>query len=261
MTKIFAFILLFLLFTDQIVFSQRGPKRDRGPEFEKIFQETGLKPGFPDNFLCPAITSAFGSRTDGAGNLRDTFIHSGTHGGVDINLKIGQSLIAISNGEIIFKGPKEGTGTQMEGIFVWLRHSPLDTGLPFWTFSKYQHLKELPILNSGDRVKAGQIFSLGGDTGTYSKKFGGSLPHLHISTFIKENSDFDILPNNQIRLPGSYHVDTMVLFIKDITLNKIKDETYFEKVEKKIPVDVADSNGLYSKSDAKIFWPVACNRK
>lgn len=51
----------------------------------------------------------------------------------------------------------------------------------------------------------------------------------------------------------------MVLFIKDITLNKIKDETYLEKVKKKIPIDVADSKGLYSKSDAKIFWPVACN--
>lgn len=105
-----------------------------GPRLKKIFQETGIEPRFPDNFLCPAITSAFGARTDGAGTLRDSSIHGGTHGGVDINLKIGQPLIAISNGEIIFKGPKEGTGAQMEGIFVWLRHSPLDTGLPFWTF-------------------------------------------------------------------------------------------------------------------------------
>lgn len=38
MTKIFAFILLLLLFTDQIVFSQRGPMRDRGPEIEKFFK-------------------------------------------------------------------------------------------------------------------------------------------------------------------------------------------------------------------------------
>ena len=92
--------------------------------------------------------------------------------------------------------------------------------MPFWIFSKYQHLKAPSTLSIGERVKPGQVVALGGDTGTHSRKFGGSLPHLHLSPFISEREEYQVIGknNNIVRAWESLHVDMMILFVKGITL-------------------------------------------
>jgi len=57
----------------------------------------------------------------------------------------GTPLLAIAAGEVI----ASGEGGRLEGFFIWLRHSPDDTDLPFWTYSKYQHL--LKQVRTSDR--------------------------------------------------------------------------------------------------------------
>lgn len=240
----------------------RGEARDRGAESERSWiQETGLTPVFPEGFRCASISSPFASRFDGAGNRRNPSIHGGKHGGVDIGFQVGHPEVAMADGEIIAKGPAEGDGAQMEGIFLWMRHSPQDTGLPFWVFNKYQHLKELPSLEVGSRIKAGDVVALGGDTGTYSRKFGVSLPHLHVSTFIAEQGDFRVLGRdaNLVKVEDSLHVDMMALFVKGITLETAKENPSYTNIEKTLQVAVVDSLGGRSDANAKIVWPVVCN--
>ncbi len=244
-------------------FAQRGQQRERPAGSDRpSIQEAGLMPVFPQGNNCPPITSAFGARTDGAGNMRDIRIHGGRHGGVDIGLKVGHPLVAIMSGEVIAKGPYEGRGAQMEGIFLWLRHSPQDSNLPFWTFSKYQHLDTLPTLNVGDRVVVGQPIGLGGDTGTYAKKFGISLPHLHMSTFINEEGRYKVIgeSNNMVVSPGALHIDMMALFIPGITIEKARSDPFYSESSKSLFVATADIQGALSDSNAKIVWPVACLR-
>lgn len=243
--------------------AQRGELRERSEEFNRpLIQETGLQPVFPAGYQCPKITSAFAATTDGGGNRRDSAIHGGKHGGVDVGLNVGNPLIAVAGGRVVAKGPDSGEGAQMEGIFLWLRHSPEDTGLPFWTFSKYQHLKESSPLNIGDQVKPGQVVALGGDTGTYSRKFGGSLPHLHMSTFISEHEDYQVRgrDRNIVRARESLHVDMMILFIKGISMERARNNPTHEGTDKRLPVAVATWDGALSDPATRLVWPVACTR-
>lgn len=247
----------------QDAWAQRGERRERGPESDRSWiQETGLRPVFPAGYDCPVITSAFAATTDGGGNRRDPAIHGGKHGGVDIGFEVGHPLIAIAGGQVVAKGPESGEGAQMEGIFLWLRHSPDDTGLPFWTFSKYQHLKEPSSLSIGDSVKPGQVVAIGGDTGTYSRKFGGSLPHLHMSTFLSEHADYKVMGRNKnlVRARDSLHVDMMVLFVKDISLERARAEPAYPGINKQLPVAVSTREGQLSDAAAKLVWPVACKK-
>jgi len=242
-------------------YGQRGERRDRGAESNRAdIQETKLLPVFPSGYQCPKITSAFAATSDGAGNIRDLSIHGGKHGGVDVGFNVGNPLIAISGGEVIAKGPASGNGAQMEGIFLWLRHSPEDTGLAFWTFSKYQHLKQPSPLNIGDRVKPGQVVAIGGDTGTYSRKFGTSLPHLHMSTFLSEYGEYEVIGSNKniVKARDPLHVDMMVLFIKGISLERARNEPTHEGIEKNLPVATSSWEGAPSDPSARLFWPVAC---
>lgn len=247
----------------QTAWAQRGERRERGPESNRAWiQETGLQPVFPAGYQCPGVTSAFAATTDGGGNRRDPAIHGGKHGGVDIGFDVGNPLIAIAGGQVIAKGPESGDGAQMEGIFLWLRHSPDDTGLPFWTFSKYQHLKEPSPLSPGDRVMPGQVVAIGGDTGTYSRKFGGSLPHLHMSTFLSEHEGYKVMGKNRniVRAREPLHVDMMVLFLKDINLERARNEPTYPGINKQLPVAVSTWEGRRSDPSAKLVWPVACKK-
>jgi murein DD-endopeptidase MepM/ murein hydrolase activator NlpD len=242
-------------------YAQRGEVRERGAESNRSWiQETGLQPVFPKGYQCPKITSAFAATTDGGGNRRDPAIHGGKHGGVDIGFDVGHPLIAVAGGQVVAKGPESGDGAQMEGIFLWLRHSPDDTGLPFWTFSKYQHLKERPALNIGDRVRPGKVIALGGDTGTYSRKFGGSLPHLHMSTFISEHEDYEVAGRNSnlVRARESLHVDMMILFIPGITMDKARSNPQQDGIDKRLTVAASTWEGRLSDPAARLVWPVAC---
>lgn len=256
-----AMVVITFVMTADGAHAQRGERRERNPEADRAWiQETGLMPVFPTEYQCPSISSAFAATTDGAGNRRDLAIHGGKHGGVDVEIRVGNPLIAIASGEVIAKGPDFGIGMQMEGIFLWLRHSPEDTGLPFWTFSKYQHLKEPSLLNVNDRVTAGQVVAIGGDTGTYSQKFGGSLPHLHMSTFIGPSGNYIVIGKNKnmVKSKDMLHVDMMTLFVPRITIEIAQNNPTYSGFVKRLPVSVATWDGVRSDLNAKIIWPVAC---
>ena len=105
------------------------------------------------------------------------------------------------------------------------------------------------------------MVALGGDTGTYSRKFGVSLPHLHVSTFIAEQGNFRVLGRdaNLVKVEDSLHVDMMALFVKGITLAAAKENPSYTNIDKTLQVAVVDSLGGRSDANAKIVWPVVCN--
>lgn len=150
---------------------------------------SGLSVTFPEGVRCPGIASNFASPYRYDGSRRPMDRNGGLHGGMDLSLKEGTPLLALASGEII----AAGKGGQMEGNFLWLRMAPQDTGLPYWTFAKYQHLVTPPELQVGQRVSAGQVIAYSGATGTQGGHYGANgYPHLHLSTYFGPNPDFTV---------------------------------------------------------------------
>jgi hypothetical protein len=219
---------------------------------------TGLVPVFPAGYACEPISSPFGSPTRYDGSQRRTDRNSGLHGGMDISLDEGTPLLAVADGEVIAKGE----GGQLEGIFLWLRHSPSDTGLPFWSFTKYQHLSKMPELNEGDRVRAGQAVALSGSTGTAGGHYGFlGYPHLHLSHAAGPSENFMRAGRfkSMVKARGAHLSDAMILYLKGIGG---LDEVYGLPGERKrVPVAVVGRDGAIHPPGSKVVWPVRCEAR
>jgi hypothetical protein len=218
---------------------------------------TGLTPVFPPGFSCEGISSPFGSSTRHDGSYRRGDRNSGLHGGLDISLKEGTPLLAVAAGEVIAKGE----GGRLEGIFLWTRHSPEDTGLPFWTFAKYQHLSALPLLSVGDPLAAGQIVAPSGSTGTAGGHYGaGGYAHLHLTTFYAPSPKFSILGafHSMVKGQDSEMGDPMILYLREIPDPKHAHALPADK--KLISTPVMGSDRVIYPLGSKTIWPVSCSR-
>jgi len=210
---------------------------------------TGLTPEFPSGSNCPSIASGWGSqeRFDNSTRLQNR--NAGLHGGLDISLKEGTPLIAMASGNIIAKGE----GGMLEGIYLWLQHAQIDTGLPYRAVVKYQHLSTMPLLNVGESVKLGQVIANSGKTGTVGRAFGpNGYPHLHVNLFIAPI----VQPQNQTTPPADGKLsDPLLLFLSP----SADYANAAELPNKRISVAIVDSAGKTEPAESKVVWPVRCS--
>ncbi len=122
---------------------------------------TGMGPRFPTGAKCLGIDDYWA--------LDYSFKRNRTsyHGGIDMPAGWGTPIIAAADGSVvaIYQGDKSA-----RGIELVLRHSPKDTGLPFWTYTQYAHLDRTPDLKIAQRVYRGQILGPTGNSGVSGKK-------------------------------------------------------------------------------------------
>jgi len=237
---------------------RRGFKsKTRMTRAEQIAQgliHTGLKPAYPSEATCPEVSSFFGDRTRYDGSLRTLRSNHGYHGGMDISLPIGTSLVAIADGTVIQIARKG----RLVGIKIALQHSPEDTGLPVWIYSKYQHLDEFPSLKVGDRVKMGEVIGLSGRTGTVGGHYGSTgYPHLHIYIYMSESKNYHINQSDQIlRLENKKHVDPLAIYYgKELDSHAIKALSEKEKI---LSIPFLTTDGRVTPTHIKFIWPVLC---
>jgi len=210
------------------------------PGEASMIRPSGLQPVFARDARCPGIASPFGSRTRYDGSPRPTWSFGGYHGGIDISLVEGTPLVALAAGTVASKGE----GGQLEGIYVWLRHSPEDTGLPYWVYSKYQHLQSHPELPIGARVAVAEVIARSGRTGTVGGHYGPSgYPHLHLST--RTSASGDGIVGSRGETTGGSLVDPLVIY-RDAGGN----------AEVRIPYSTAE--GQVWPAGTRVAWPVAC---
>ncbi|MFC1602769.1 M23 family metallopeptidase [Pseudomonadota bacterium] len=218
-------------------------------------QATDLVPLFPEGYACEKISSPYGSPYRYDGSQRRKNRNKGLHGGMDLSLDEGTSLLAVAGGSII----ATGEGGRLEGIYLWLRHAPTDTGLPYWIFSKYQHLSELPTLKPGDQAEAGQVVALSGKTGTTGGHFGyAGYPHLHLSIYIGPSDRYEQAGTygSMIRAKGAKSADPMVLYLSE--LQDLDAAASLPDEQKQVPVAVVGENGSMQPLASKVVWPVQC---
>lgn len=216
---------------------------------------TGMTPIFPDGFKCEPVSSPYGSPTRYDGSYRRDDRNGGLHGGMDISLDSGTPLLAVARATVIAKG----TGGQLEGNYLWLKLSPADTGLPFHMFAKYQHLSEVPALNEGDVVEAGQRVALSGNSGTAGGHYGAAgYPHLHLSITAGPSGEFEKLGmfGSMIRGRGARSVDPLLLYATGV--EDPEQSHALPEERKRVAVPVVGPDDRIHPAGSKVVWPVQC---
>ena len=170
---------------------RRGCWNGGGRTLEELQRQglisTGVKPIYPSQARCLEVKSFFADRTRYDGSARVPWANHGYHGGMDISADQGTPVVAIADGEVVHTY----AGRRLVGNQIYLRHSPANTGLPIWIYSKYKHFRELPDLKIGELVKMGQVIGESGNTGTTGGYFGeAGYPHLHMSTYAGRTRDY-----------------------------------------------------------------------
>ena len=249
---------VFSAIADTPLLAQKGfMKKQQGPAEEEFgprqsIRPSGLVPSFPRDARCAAVASPFGSATRYDGSRRPLDRFGGVHGGMDLSLDEGTPLLAIASGRVVHFG----IGGQAEGIYLWLQHAPEDTGLPFWIYSKYQHLSRVPEHALGDKVQVAQVVAISGRTGTAGPHYGpAGYPHLHLTTVASPGDKYE-RRGSRIVAESARMFDPVAMYFRG--LNNLDEIDRLPEDRKPVPVPYVAANGSVQPSGSPVVWPVGC---
>ncbi len=208
--------------------------------------ETGLQADFINDAECPEIDSEQWA-IDYSGKRPWKAIHKG----VDIPQPIGMPIRAIAAGTVVGKFQNEGN---RKGIEVMLRHTPEQTGLAFWTYSQYTHLREMSPLAIGARVEMGEEIGKTHNTGKMGRRIRRDALHFAVlysaspawsneGRFVIPKDSFWMDPNAFYRLSAPYDSQSLKALADD---------------QKKVPVPYMKPDGSFVPVDTKRIWPYPC---
>jgi hypothetical protein len=229
-------------------------RKGKCPEGDTMAREhglmpTGLTPVFPLNVACQGVDETFAlPYEDKTGK--------GNHGGIDIPTEFGTPILAAADGTVVLKVENQ---QQMRGMAVTLRHSPEDTGLPFWTYTEYAHLQSLPPQLVGQRVRMGEIIGLTGNTGvrpSQQSEKSFRRPGIHYAVYYAQSRRFAVRDDYVIPHRPRW-MDPMALYrgkepYASQALALLPDD------EKRVTVPVMLLDGRTVPASTRLIWPYAC---
>jgi murein DD-endopeptidase MepM/ murein hydrolase activator NlpD len=213
--------------------------------------ETGLRPAFPKGVKCRKIDEKWSiSYLKKRGRVV-------WHGGIDIPAPFGTPMIAAADGEVIavFEGKNS-----FRGIEVILRHSPKQTGLPYWTFSGYSHFDEMPALKVGAKVKRGQVLGPTGNSGRGKRpnvQSNKRRPAIHFSVTYSNTRSFKISKNNVVVPKGGFWTDPNA-FLAGMSVLDTSALKALKGKQRRMWVGVQLQDGTVLPTGAKMVWPYVC---
>jgi len=208
--------------------------------------ETGLQAKFIDGANCPEIDSE-----QWAIDYSHKRPFPAIHKGVDIPQPRGAPILAISDGQVIGKFHNR---RNRKGIEIMLRHSPEQTGLPFWTYSQYTHLLAMSPLEIGTKVKMGQEVGKTSNTGKMGRRIRRNA--LHFAIIYSKTGEWSkevrfILPKE------SFWMDPNAFYRKKEPYDS-KSLAKLDNDQKKIPVPYMKPDGTFVPVNTKRIWPYPC---
>ncbi len=222
---------------------------------ERGLEETGLVAVYPKDAACPQADSFFADTKRGDGSARNPRFNHGLHAGLDIPAPEGTPILAIADGTVVAK--KEETPDGIGGIGIVIQHSPADTGYSVWTYTRYKHLKEMPALETGTRVKMGQKIADTGTSGTSGRHYGGGgHSHLHLDLFVSPDDQY--FSGEVVFFPINGQVaDPLAIFrgepMETTSVRKLPTD------QKKVVIPyMTESGKVVNNSKARVIWPYAC---
>jgi hypothetical protein len=208
--------------------------------------ETYLVPDFINGGVCPEIDSE-----KWAIDYTHKRESAALHKGIDIPQPRGTPIRAISDGVIVGKFANKNN---RKGIEVMLRHTPVQTELPLWTYSQYTHLQGMSSLTIGAQVKMGDEIGKTGNTGKMGKRIRRDA--LHFAILYSESPEWSndgvvVTPkdgyfmdaNAFYRLEPPYDSQSLVKLPKD---------------QKQVPVPYIKADGTLVPTSTKRVWPYVC---
>ncbi|MDP7667957.1 MAG: M23 family metallopeptidase [Rhodospirillales bacterium] len=208
--------------------------------------ETHLYPEFIGGGDCPGIDSEKWA-IDYSGKRGKEALHKG----VDIPQPRGTPVRAVADGVVVGRFMNEG---RKDGIAVVLRHTPEQTGLTFWTYSRYTHLQGMSPLPIGTETKMGDEVGKTSNTGEMGRRVRRDALHLAIyysarpewsndEVMVTPKDGYFMDPNAFYRLQPRYDSQSMLRLPGD---------------QKNVPVPYMGRDGTLEPPDTKRIWPYVC---
>ncbi len=208
--------------------------------------ETQLYPDFIGGADCPQIDSEKWA-IDYSHKRRRAALHKG----IDIPQPRGTPIRAVADGTVVGRFMNEGN---RKGIEVMLRHTPAQTGLPYWSYSQYTHLREMSPLPMGGLVKMGMEIGKTSNTGKMGRRVRRDALHFAIlysahpewsndGAVVTPKDGYFMDPNAFYRLQPPY--DSQAL-------------SRLPAGQKNIPVPYLKTDGSLVPPDTRRIWPYAC---
>lgn len=211
---------------------------------------TGLEPRFPDGLDCHGIDEGW-AISYASKRGREQY-----HGGIDMPAPYGTPMLAAADGTVVAKTAEPRS---YRGIELIVRHSPEETGLPFWTYTQYAHFDRMPDVNVGDRVRMGQNLGPTGNSG-YQRPDAkrARRPAIHFAVWFSNDPGFAVDFNDIIPVEGKW-MDPSALYrnrgpYDSAALKALPDD------EKDVDIPVVVEGGEIVPADTKLVWPYACSK-
>jgi len=215
-------------------------QKDRG------VTETGLSPDFIDEGDCPEIDSE-----KWAIDYSHKRNRSALHKGIDIPQPRGTPIVAIADGVVVGKFVNENN---RKGIEIMLRHTPQQTGLPFWTYSQYTHLRKIPTLSIGAKVMMGDEVGKTANTGKMGRRIRRNA--LHFAILYSKHPEWS--NDGVVVTPkDGYFMDPNAFYRLDPPYNSRSVST-LPIHQKQVPVPYMKAEGTLVPPDTKRIWPYIC---
>lgn len=209
--------------------------------------ETGLIPTFIGGADCPEIDSEAW-----AIDYSHKRPWPALHKGVDIPQNEGTPIRAVAEGVVVGKFMNK---RNKKGIEIVLRHTPEQTGLPYWTYSQYTHLLEFPQLEIGAHVKIGEEIGKTSNTGKMGRK--PRRDALHFAIWYSEKPSWS--NNGRVVLPKDGFFMDPNAFYRLKSPYKSQEVFKLPEEQKNVPVPNMRKNGTFVPPGTKRIWPYACN--
>lgn len=211
---------------------------------------TGMGPRFPSKAECFGIDDTYA--------LNYAYKRSNAtvlHGGFDIPAPWDTPVMAIAAGTVV--GRFLGNDTQ-RGVEVIIRHSPEDTGLPFWTYTQYAHLAALPTQALGQRVRMGEVIGMTSNTGldSHNQTSDHRRPALHFVAWFSSDRRFVNTGGAIVPVDGQW-MDPHTLYRGKPPFESAK-AAELPDTEKWVDIPVMYVGGKTEPPDTRLIWPYTC---
>lgn len=231
----------------------RGRKCDIEIAVQLGLFETGLRPQFPAGLECRDIDEQWAIDYS---SKRDRINY---HGGIDMPAPYGTPIIAAAAGTVvaIYDEPESYRGRE-----VVLRHSPEQTGLPYWVYTQYTHFDKTPLVEVGQKVKMGEVLGPTGNSGRGRKSGVQSTkrrPAIHYAVWFSESAEFANVRDRVIVPVDGLWMDPNALYRLQPPFDSAAMQA-LPDAEKKVMIPVMLDDGTTIPATTKLIWPYTCKR-
>jgi murein DD-endopeptidase MepM/ murein hydrolase activator NlpD len=218
---------------------------------------TGLYPVWPEDVTCRNIDETY------AMDYSHKRPKEAYHGGIDLPAPFGTPIMAVMDGEVV--AMYDAAKTNPRGIEVVLRHTPEQSKLPYYVYSRYTHFDTLPSLTIGQSIHMGDILGKTGNSGLLGCELKGRpckgrsrRPALHFDILYSARSEYYDTGSVLIPVDG-YWMDPIALYRNKLPVDSESMKSLSKK-QKGVMISFELSDGETLPGETHIIWPYACWR-